>query len=58
MRPFPVVVAVLTAAVVVVTLVDPGHWFGDNAVVVVVASLATAVIAFNWWELWSTRHER
>jgi hypothetical protein len=58
MRPFPVLAAVITAAVVVVTLVDPANWFGDNAVVVVVTSLATAVIAFNWWELWSTRHER
>jgi sugar phosphate permease len=57
MRPFPLLAAV-TAAVLVGTVVDPEHWFGDKAVLVVAAYLAIAIVAFNWWELWRTRRER
>ncbi len=57
MRPFPLLAAV-TAAVLVGTVMDPEHWFGDKAVLVVAAYLAIAIVAFNWWELWRTRRER
>jgi sugar phosphate permease len=57
MRPFPVLAAV-TAAVLVGTVVDPEHWFGDKVMLVVAAYLAIALVAFNWWEFWSTRDER
>jgi sugar phosphate permease len=57
MRPFPLLAAV-TAAVLVGTVIDPEHWFGDKAVFVVAVYLAIAIVAFNWWELWRTRHER
>ena len=58
MRPFPALAAVMTAAVVIGTLVDPEHWFGDKVALVLVAYLAAAFVAFNWWELWSRRDER
>ena len=57
MRPFPLLAAV-TAAVLVGTVIDPEHWFGDKVVLVVAAYLAIAIVAFNWWELWRTRRER
>ena len=57
MRPFPILAAV-TAAILVGTVFDPGHWFGGNVMLVVIADLAVALVAFNWWELWSARHER
>jgi hypothetical protein len=56
MRPFPLLAA-LTAAVLVGTVVDPEHWFGDKALLVLAAYLGIAVVAFNWWELWRSRHE-
>jgi hypothetical protein len=58
MRPFPLLAAVVTAAVLVGTVLDPENWFGDKVVLVVAAYLATAFVAFNWWEFWCTRHER
>jgi hypothetical protein len=59
MRPFPTLVAVvLTAAVLAAALVDPAHWFSDNMIIAVAASVAAAFVAFSWWELWSTRHDR
>ena len=58
MRPFPILAAVVTAAVLTGTVVDPEHWFGDKALLVPVAYLAAAFVAFNWWELWSTRRDR
>jgi sugar phosphate permease len=57
MRLFPVLVAV-AAAVLVGTVVDPEHWFGDKVLLVVAAYLAVALVAFNWWELWRTGRER
>jgi len=57
MRPFPLLAA-LAAAVLVGTVVDPEHWFGDKVLLVVAAYVAIALVAFNWWELWRTRHER
>jgi hypothetical protein len=55
MRPFPIVAAALMAAVLLGTMLDPQNWFGDKALLVVVGWLAAAFVAFNWWELWSTR---
>jgi sugar phosphate permease len=57
MRPFPLPAAVI-AAVLIGTVVDPENWFGDKVMLVVAAYLAIALVAFNWWEFWSTRHER
>jgi sugar phosphate permease len=57
MRPFPLLAAV-TAAVLIGTVTDPENWFGDKVMLVVAADLAVALVAFNWWEFWSTRHER
>jgi sugar phosphate permease len=54
MRPFPLLAA-LTAAVLVGTVIDPEHWFGDKAMLVVAAYLAIALVAFNWWEFWRSR---
>jgi sugar phosphate permease len=56
MRPFPLLAA-LTAAVLVGTVIDPEHWFGDKVLLVVAAYVAIALVAFNWWELWRSRHE-
>ena len=58
MRPVLLLAALLAAAVLIGTLLDPANWFGDKGVLVVVAAVATAWIAFNWWELWSTGQER
>jgi hypothetical protein len=58
MRPFPTLAAVLAAAVLAATVVDPDRWFSDNAIIAVAASVAAAFVAFSWWELWSTRHDR
>ena len=57
MRPFPLLAALLTAALVA-SVADAQSWLGDGFVLVLMACLATAVVAFNWWELWSSRHER
>jgi hypothetical protein len=59
MRPFPTLLAaVLTAAVLAAALVDPARWFSDNMITAAPASVAAAFVAFSWWELWSTRHDR
>ena len=57
MRPFPILAALLVAAILTGTVVDPENWFGDKFSLVVVASVAAAFVAFNWWELWSTRDD-
>jgi hypothetical protein len=58
MRPFPLLAAAVSAALVTLAIVDPGHWVGRHLMLAGVASLAAAFIVFSWWELWSTRHER
>ena len=58
MRPFPILAAVMAAALLAATVVDPEHWLSDNVIVAVVASVAAAFVAFNWWELWHTRGDR
>ena len=58
MRPFPLLAAMLVAAVLAGTLVEAEHWFGGNPLLVAAAALAAAVVAFNWCELWATRHDR
>jgi hypothetical protein len=55
MRSFPLLAAVMAAAVLVGTVIDPQNWFGDKTMLVAAAWLATALVAFNWWEFWSTR---
>jgi hypothetical protein len=57
MRPFPLLAALMTAAIVAGAALDPEHWFGDNALLVAVASLAFASVAFSWWELWSSARQ-
>ena len=57
MRPFPILAAVLSAAVLTATVVDPAHWFSDNMIIAVAASVAAAFAAFSWWELWADRHD-
>jgi hypothetical protein len=58
MRPLPVLAAVVSAAVLIASVVASKNWIGNHLVLVVIGALATAIVAFNWWELWSTRHER
>jgi hypothetical protein len=58
MRPFPMFAAVLVAALLAATVVDPEHWFSDNVLIAVAASVGAAFVAFSWWELWATRHDR
>jgi hypothetical protein len=57
MRPFPILAAVLLT-VAVASIAEAESWFGDSLVLVLMACLATALVALSWWELWSTRHER
>jgi hypothetical protein len=57
MRPFPILAALLSAAVLAATVVDPEHWFSDNMIIAVAASVAAAFVAFSWWELWADRHD-
>ena len=57
MRPFSILGAVLAAAVLAATVVDPEHWFSDNMIIAVAASVAAAFVAFSWWELWADRHD-
>jgi hypothetical protein len=56
MHPFPPVVAVLIAGVVA-SVVEAEHWSADILVVALAACLASALVAFNWWELWAGRDE-
>jgi len=58
MRPLPILAVLLSTAFVAATVVDPENWFGDGAVIVAVSLLAGSFVAFSWWDLWSTRHER
>jgi len=58
MRPVPILAAMLMAALIAGTLVDVEHWFGGNLLAVAAAAVAASVVAFNWCELWVTRHER
>jgi hypothetical protein len=53
MRALPLLAVVATAAAL--TFLDPENWFGDSAPLVAVMCVAAALVAFNWWELWSTR---
>jgi hypothetical protein len=57
MRPFPILAAMLIA-VLVTSLAEAENWLDDAFVLVLTACLATAVVAFNWWELWSSRDDR
>jgi sugar phosphate permease len=58
MRPVPILAAMVMAALLAGTLVDVEHWFGGNMLAIAAAAVAAAVVAFNWCELWGTRHER
>jgi hypothetical protein len=59
MRPFPIMAAAAVMTLLVTAaVVHPERWFGDTVLIGVVTSLAAAFVAFNWWELWSTRHDR
>jgi hypothetical protein len=58
MRTFPALAAVVTAAVVIAIVIDSENWFRDHFVLVVIGCLAVALVGFNWWEVWSTRHQR
>jgi hypothetical protein len=55
MRSFPMLAAMLIAAVLAGGLVDAAHWLGGNPLLVAGASLAAAIVAFNWCELWAHR---
>jgi hypothetical protein len=57
MRPFPVLVALLLAALVA-SLAEAERWSSDVLLLALMAWLAIALVAFNWWELWDSRHER
>jgi hypothetical protein len=57
MHPFPLLVAALVA-VLAATIAEAESWLGDGLVLVLMACLATGLVAFSWWELWSSRHER
>jgi hypothetical protein len=57
MRPFPVIAALALSAAALATLVNAEHWFGGHVVLVVVVYLAVASVAFNWCELYVTRHD-
>jgi hypothetical protein len=57
MRSFPALVAVLLAGLVA-SVGKAEHWSADILVVALMACLASALVAFNWWELWAGRHER
>jgi hypothetical protein len=60
MRPFPLIAALALAlsAALLGALVSLEHWFGGHVVLAVVAYLAVATVAFNWGELYVTRHDR
>ena len=58
MHPFPILAAMICAAALAGAVVDIEQWFGGNVIAVAAAALAAAVVAFNWCELWATRHER
>lgn len=61
MRQFHIPAAIPTAvlvAAVVVTVAAAGSPFGASAVLVVLVCLAAAIVAFNWWEFWTTRRDR
>ena len=58
MRAFPILAAMIVAAAVAGSIVNVEHWLGGNLFAVAAASLAAAVVAFNWCDLWATRHER
>jgi hypothetical protein len=58
MRPFPIVAALALSAAALGMLVNSEHWFGGHVVLAVVVYLAVATAAFNWHELWVTRHEQ
>jgi hypothetical protein len=55
MRPFPILSAVLIA-VLVASVAKAENQLGA-LVLVLMACLATALVAFNWWELWSSRDD-
>jgi len=57
MRPFPALAALLFAGLVA-SVSAAEHWSTDVLVVALMACLASALVAFNWWELWAGRHER
>jgi hypothetical protein len=57
MHPFPALVALLFAGLVA-SLAAAEHWSTDVLVVALMACLASALVAFNWWELWASRDER
>lgn len=58
MRRFPMVASLVAAALLGAAFVHPEPWLSDTVLVAVAASLAATFAAFNWWELWTTRHDR
>jgi hypothetical protein len=57
MRPFPALVALFLAGLVA-SVAAVERWPTDLLVIALMACLASALVAFNWWELWASRHER
>ena len=58
MRPFPVIAALALSAALLGAVVNLEHWFGGHAMLAVVVYLAIATVAFNWGELYVTRHDQ
>jgi hypothetical protein len=58
MRPFPVIAALALSAALLGALVNLEGWFGGHVALVVVVYLAVATVAFNWGELYVTRHDQ
>jgi hypothetical protein len=57
MHPLPLLLTFLVA-VLAASVAEAESWLGDGLVLVLAASLGAALVAFSWWELWSSRHER
>jgi hypothetical protein len=58
MRPFPMLAGLMAAALLAAAVLHPEAWLSDTVLIAVAASLAATFAAFNWWELWTTRHDR
>ena len=57
MHTLPLLLAALVA-ILAASVAEAAHWLGDGLILVVMACVATALVVFNWWELWSSRHDR
>ncbi len=57
MRPLLFLVAAVIAATLAMTAAEGTAWLEDHLALVATGFVAAGLVAFSWWDLWSTRRQ-